>query len=140
MYCSKGTYIRTLAADIAVRLGTLGYVRGLRRLSLDPFGDLPMYTLEELAERPTGELATRLLLPARSGLPGPAAGRARHRGSRTESAAGKDSRGAAAGRAGRAAGLRRPQRRFLGIVQGAPDGRVRPVRLFVDVGTDAEGG
>jgi hypothetical protein len=23
--------------------------------------------------------------------------------------------------------------RFLGVVQGAPDGRVRPVRLFVDV-------
>jgi tRNA pseudouridine(55) synthase len=28
VYCSKGTYIRTLAADIAARLGTLGYVRG----------------------------------------------------------------------------------------------------------------
>jgi tRNA pseudouridine55 synthase len=26
--------------------------------------------------------------------------------------------------------------RFLGLVQGQPDGRVRPVRLFVDVGTD----
>ena len=23
--------------------------------------------------------------------------------------------------------------RFLGVVQGAPEGRVRPVRLFVDV-------
>src|SRR6185436_7457751 len=42
------TYIRTLAADIAAGLGTIGYVRGLRRLSLDPFDDLPMYTLEQL--------------------------------------------------------------------------------------------
>ena len=32
VYCSKGTYIRTLAADIAAGLGTIGYVRGLRRL------------------------------------------------------------------------------------------------------------
>ncbi len=88
-------------------LGTLGYVRGLRRLSLDPFGDLPMYTLEQLAERTDGG-SRRAAAAARSGLPGPAAGRARHRG-RRGIAAGKDSRGAAAGRAGRAAGLRRPR-------------------------------
>jgi len=29
--CSKGTYIRSLAADIAEKLGTVGYLTGLRR-------------------------------------------------------------------------------------------------------------
>ena len=58
VYCSKGTYIRTLAADIAARLGTLGYVRGLRRLSLDPFDDLPMYTHGAAGLRCSRQLAT----------------------------------------------------------------------------------
>ena len=35
--CSKGTYIRALARDIAFSLGTLGYVRALRRLSIGAF-------------------------------------------------------------------------------------------------------
>ncbi len=64
VYCSKGTYIRTLAADIAARLGTLGYVAALRRLSLDPFGDLPMYTLEQLAALQPPEARDAVLLPA----------------------------------------------------------------------------
>lgn len=34
---SKGTYIRTLGEDIAERLGTLGYLTALRRLSVGPF-------------------------------------------------------------------------------------------------------
>jgi len=46
--CSKGTYIRSLAADIAQRLGTLGYLAGLRRLSVDPFDGHAMHTLAEL--------------------------------------------------------------------------------------------
>lgn len=61
VYCSKGTYIRTLAADIAVRLGTIGYVKGLRRLSVDPFGDLPMFTLESLSAESHEGLAGKLL-------------------------------------------------------------------------------
>ncbi len=47
--CSKGTYIRVLAEDLAVALGTLGHVRALRRLYVEPFGGQPMYTLESLA-------------------------------------------------------------------------------------------
>lgn len=46
--CSKGTYIRSLATDIARRLGTLGYLAGLRRLSVDPFDGHVMHTLAEL--------------------------------------------------------------------------------------------
>jgi tRNA pseudouridine55 synthase len=47
--CSKGTYVRTLAEDIAKALGTCGHVRALRRVYVEPFGDAPMETLESIA-------------------------------------------------------------------------------------------
>ena len=46
--CSKGTYIRALAEDIAAALGTAGHVAALRRLWVEPFADDPMHTLEAL--------------------------------------------------------------------------------------------
>jgi tRNA pseudouridine55 synthase len=59
--CSKGTYVRVLAEDIAAALGTLGHVTQLRRLYVEPFGSEPMHTLESLTEaRAAGALA---LLP-----------------------------------------------------------------------------
>jgi tRNA pseudouridine55 synthase len=130
VYCSKGTYIRTLAADIAGRLGTLGYVRGLRRLSLDPFGELPMYTLEQLAERPPAARDALLLQPDQVFLELP----------RVELGAAAvegllQGRTVAVPYSGGSGELRAydGQGRFLGIVLGAGAGRVRPVRLFVDV-------
>jgi len=48
--CSKGTYVRVLAEEIAAALGTLGHVTALRRLYVEPFADEPMHTLEALAE------------------------------------------------------------------------------------------
>ena len=47
--CSKGTYVRTLAEDIAVSLGTCGHVSSLRRLYVEPFVGAPMETLESIA-------------------------------------------------------------------------------------------
>ncbi|HMN45721.1 MAG TPA: tRNA pseudouridine(55) synthase TruB [Povalibacter sp.] len=133
--CSKGTYIRSLAADIAARLGTLGYLVGLRRLSVEPFESFPMYRIDELQARQDqagqagldelllsadvafGELGavrlgdpeTRILL---LGQPVPVDGPVQP-----------------------GASLRAydPGGRFLALVEGAPDGRVRPVRLFVPV-------
>ena len=35
--CSKGTYVRSLARDIAEQLGTVGYVTALRRISSGEF-------------------------------------------------------------------------------------------------------
>jgi len=130
VYCSKGTYIRTLAADIAARLGTLGYVRGLRRLSLDPFDDLPMYTLEQLDALQPPDRDAVLLQPDRAFLDLPRVelatqaveGLLQGRTVATLQPAGPGELRAYDG-----------QGRFLGMVQGAPDGRVRPVRLFVDV-------
>ena len=48
--CSKGTYIRSLVADIAVALGTVGHVVALRRVSVDPFAGQRMWRLDELEE------------------------------------------------------------------------------------------
>jgi tRNA pseudouridine55 synthase len=61
--CSKGTYVRVLAEDIAASLGTLGHVSVLRREYVEPFGGEAMPTLESLAElRARGEWPA--LLPA----------------------------------------------------------------------------
>jgi tRNA pseudouridine55 synthase len=49
--CSKGTYIRVLAEDIAAALGSAGHVAALRRLWVEPFADEPMHTLASLCER-----------------------------------------------------------------------------------------
>jgi tRNA pseudouridine55 synthase len=46
--CSKGTYIRVLAEDVAARLGTVGHLAALRRLWVAPFEREPMVTLEEV--------------------------------------------------------------------------------------------
>jgi tRNA pseudouridine55 synthase len=46
--CSKGTYVRTLVEDIAAALGTVGHVRELRRLHVEPFAGEPMTTLDAL--------------------------------------------------------------------------------------------
>lgn len=68
--CSKGTYVRTLVEDIARAAGTLGHVAALRRLSVEPFAEEGMYTLERLeAAALEGPAALdRLLLPADAGL------------------------------------------------------------------------
>jgi tRNA pseudouridine55 synthase len=48
--CSKGTYVRVLAEDIAAALGTCGHVTELRRVYVEPFAAEPMHTLESLTE------------------------------------------------------------------------------------------
>jgi tRNA pseudouridine55 synthase len=46
--CSKGTYVRSLAVDIAARLETVGHVAALRRLSVAPFAEGQMVELARL--------------------------------------------------------------------------------------------
>jgi tRNA pseudouridine55 synthase len=59
--CSKGTYIRVLAEDIARSLGTCGHVSALRREYVEPFTAQQMLTLEELtAGASAGELPALL--------------------------------------------------------------------------------
>jgi tRNA pseudouridine55 synthase len=47
--CSKGTYVRTLAEDIARALGTCGYVTRLHRAYVEPFMSESMHSLQAIA-------------------------------------------------------------------------------------------
>ncbi|MDQ6674091.1 MAG: tRNA pseudouridine(55) synthase TruB [Chloroflexota bacterium] len=47
--CSRGTYIRALARDIAVQLGTLGHLTTLVRTRVGPFRIEDALTLEDIA-------------------------------------------------------------------------------------------
>jgi tRNA pseudouridine55 synthase len=46
--CGKGTYVRSLARDIAEALGSRGHVSMLHRASVGPFTDADAITIEEL--------------------------------------------------------------------------------------------
>ena len=46
--CSKGTYIRTLAEDIANKLGTVGHIDQLRRLNIKCFDKKSMFSFDEI--------------------------------------------------------------------------------------------
>ena len=48
--CSKGTYIRTLCEDIAKKLGTIGYMKSLKRTKVDKFEIEKAITFEKLEE------------------------------------------------------------------------------------------
>ena len=47
--CGKGTYVRSLARDLAAALGTVGHVVALRRTKTGPFDEKMAFTLENLA-------------------------------------------------------------------------------------------
>ena len=60
--CSKGTYIRTLCADIGETLGVGGHLAGLERRKVGRFGIEEALSLEELAELAARDaVGTRLL-------------------------------------------------------------------------------
>lgn len=63
--CSKGTYIRALARDIALALGTVGHMASLLRTRVGPFSLSEALTLDEIAARGVAEA----LLPASCVLP-----------------------------------------------------------------------
>ena len=61
--CSKGTYVRALAEDVARALGTCGHVTALRRSWVEPFEAQPMQTLEAVTRLCEAGSAPRLLPP-----------------------------------------------------------------------------
>ena len=67
-HVSKGTYIRSLARDIATALGTVGHVTMLRRTRAGPFGLADAISLDKLAEAAMGGTLENILLPLRAGL------------------------------------------------------------------------
>ncbi|OHC65162.1 MAG: tRNA pseudouridine(55) synthase TruB [Rhodocyclales bacterium GWA2_65_19] len=123
--CSKGTYVRTLAADIGDRLGCGAHLAALRRTGIGNLDVADAHTLEAL-EVLTGEARDALLLPPDSLLDGLAevrldiadATRLRH---------GQAVRWSAA----EGARLRvfDPEHRFIGVCRQAADGWLQPQRL-----------
>jgi tRNA pseudouridine55 synthase len=67
-HVSKGTYIRSLARDIAHALGTVGHVTMLRRTKAGPFGLDSAISLDKLADAAKARTLEHLLLPLRAGL------------------------------------------------------------------------
>ena len=65
---SKGTYIRSLARDIAQALGTCGHVTYLRRIKAGPFLEEQAISLDKLEEAAKGASLEHLLLPLEAGL------------------------------------------------------------------------
>src|SRR3984885_8803520 len=124
--CSKGTYVRTLAEDIARSLGTCGYVTRLHRAYVEPFEREPMHTLESLAE---GRAAGREppLLPVDFGIGHLAAlhlDAPRTQRLQQGQAVAADGEPSGRVRLYDAAG------RFLGLGEADGRGQVRPRRLF----------
>ena len=125
--CSKGTYIRTLAEDIAAAIAQRAHLIALRRVGVAPFWSEPAITLDAL-EGLDGDLSAldRLLLAPAAAL--------RH----WPSVCADPVRAAAlaAGRAQRFPGIVRDTRlavldveqRLLGLASSDADGWVRPQR------------
>lgn len=67
-HVSKGTYIRSLARDIALALGTVGHVTMLRRIKAGPFTLETAISLDKLDEAARGGAIGGLMLPLTAGL------------------------------------------------------------------------
>jgi tRNA pseudouridine55 synthase len=125
--CSKGTYIRVLAEDIASRLGTCGHVIALRRLYVEPFEHSAMHTLAQI-EAACGGGGAPLVIAPDEALPGmpcvhlPAELAQRLAHGQPVAVAG----GTTAGKVR----LYDPQGRFMGLGEADAQGQVRPRRLF----------
>ena len=65
---SKGTYIRSLARDIALALGTVGHVTMLRRTRAGPFALDQAISLDFLQEAAKARALTRTVLPLEAAL------------------------------------------------------------------------
>lgn len=129
--CSKGTYVRTLAEDLAQAIGSCAHLTALRRTAVAPFPAGRLVTLEEVEQAP----ASVPLLAPDTALPQlPAVVLDPDRAMRL-----KQGQGVRADGASVAAGLVRlyaPGDRFLGIGSVVEGGqRLKPVRLFNDLGS-----
>ncbi len=66
--CGKGTYIRSLARDMALDLDTCGYISALRRTKVGPFTTDNAISLEKLEELSDSAARIEALLPLETAL------------------------------------------------------------------------
>ncbi len=66
--CGKGTYMRALARDLALALGTVGHLSALRRTLVGPFGEADAITLDKLESLVHSATAQVHLLPVETAL------------------------------------------------------------------------
>jgi len=66
--CSKGTYVRTLAEDIACAMGSCAHLQMLRRLQVEPFRQQDMLTFEALTAAAEEGRLDQCLLPPDAGV------------------------------------------------------------------------
>jgi tRNA pseudouridine55 synthase len=122
--CSKGTYIRVLAEDIARALGTCGRLYELRREFVQPFELEPMATLEQLQAMSLDDWPVLPADRAVSHLPALhldlASVKALSHGKVVSTAAPQSG----------ACRLYDPEGRFVGLGQGAGAHSLRVLRLF----------
>lgn len=131
--CSKGTYVRALAEDLAAALGTVGHVADLRRLWVAPFRETGMLGLEVLEGAAQQALADAdaLLLPmdqAVSGYP-------QVRLNAADTARLRHGQAVHGPTEPRTDGLRRlydPEGAFIGMGERRPDGLIVPRRLLAE--------
>jgi len=126
--CAKGTYIRVLGEDIARALGTVGHLTKLHRAWVEPFQDLPMYSLEAAL---AGAAERRNLLPADA----PLQGLSRASISWEQVAAlrhGQAVQGPCTPQPpeGRRVRIYAPDGVFMGLAEALPGGWLQPRRLF----------
>jgi len=130
--CAKGTYIRVLGEDIARALGTLGHLTRLRRPWVEPFRQLPMFTLDAVLAG-AGD-ASVLLKPevALRGLPEAWVTEEQVVALRHGQAVRGEIRQPAPGRR---VCLYGPGGVFLGLAEPLPDGWLQPRRLMAQKST-----
>jgi tRNA pseudouridine55 synthase len=121
--CGSGTYIRSLVHDLGEALGCGAHVSALRRLWVGPFRDRPMLSLEAI------QAGGQPVLPALDGLAGwptvqldPTAW-AEIRQGRSIAAPGP-------GAGTRPVAAVSPGGALAALLEPAPDGRLRPVRVL----------
>jgi len=133
--CSKGTYVRTLAEDIARAMGSCAHLQSLRRLSVEPFRQQDMISLEALTAAAEEGRIDQCLLPPDAGLSNWRVVRLDAEGAR------RFEHGSAIGGPRGHSGLVRvhgPQGRLLGLGEVSADGWLKVRRLMHLPATEAE--
>lgn len=133
--CSKGTYVRTLAEDLARALGTCAHLLTLRRLQAGPFDETGMVTLDQLEAAASSGTLNDFLLPVDAGLLSwPSV-------SLQEGQVARFSNGNPQQTDDHSPGMLRvysPDGTLLGLAERDMDGLVRPVRVF-NLRSDSKG-